>query len=61
MSPSLRLTAPDPEVVLDGEVGERAPALGDVGDAEPGDRLRALAGDALAGEGDVARSWGSRR
>jgi hypothetical protein len=44
-----------PEVLLHGELGERAPALGDVGDAEPGHRVGALAAQGASVEGDAPR------
>src|SRR5918998_469462 len=57
VAPDLAVTAvdrPDAQVVLDRQVGERAPALGDVGDAEPRHGLGALAHDRRAVEADVA-------
>ena len=61
--PRLVLAAPRPdlEVLGDGQLDERAAALGHLADAEPGDLLRRLADELLAVERDAALDPAERR
>ena len=55
LAPVAAVIRADEEVLPDGQLGVDLPALGDVGDAEPRDRLGGLAADVLAPEDDAAR------